>query len=128
MECSGGGGGGSGFDAGTYYGVLGVRCTAGAHQIRSAFLKLARRCHPDKHRNSWDAKRRFQAISEAYEVLSDPRRRRQYDLGLVEQFDIEEYLTRFQELTLTASGLGIGLQPAAPLSGWPEGRQHWLTA
>jgi DnaJ-class molecular chaperone len=61
-----------------YYQVLGVDPDAELRTIRSAYRRLARRYHPDVARNK-DAGRRFLVIQEAYEVLSDPERRREYD-------------------------------------------------
>eukprot|EP00435_Cladocopium_sp_Y103_P075751 s140_g64.t1 len=61
-----------------YYDQLGVECTASAKEIRRAYFQKSRQCHPDKTSDN-DAKERFQAISEAYQVLSDPKRRQDYD-------------------------------------------------
>ena len=58
-----------------YYAILGVDFDAGDSAVRSAYLKLALRNHPDKHGDTEEAKRKFQEISEAYHVLSDPGRR-----------------------------------------------------
>lgn len=91
----------------THYAHLGVDISASPEQIRGAFHKLARMWHPDRHRGEGDAKKRFQEIQGAYEVLSDPQRRAQYDLGLLDLLDVEDYLSRFQDLILTPSGLGM---------------------
>ncbi len=61
-----------------YYEVLGVPRNAGAAAIKKAYRKLAREYHPDINKGP-DAQRRFQEISEAYEVLSDPEKRKRYD-------------------------------------------------
>lgn len=61
-----------------YYQVLGVPHDATEAAIRKAYRKLARQTHPDVSRAP-DAKARFQDISEAYEVLGDPEKRRRYD-------------------------------------------------
>ena len=61
-----------------HYRVLGVDPDAELRTIRSAYRRLVRRYHPDVARNK-DAGKRFLAIREAYEVLSDPERRREYD-------------------------------------------------
>ena len=61
-----------------YYVVLGVPKTAQNDQIKKAFRALAREFHPD-HNNSQKAEERFKEIGEAYEVLSDPDKRAQYD-------------------------------------------------
>ncbi|EAX47519.1 chaperone protein DnaJ [Thermosinus carboxydivorans Nor1] len=63
-----------------YYEVLGVPRTATEEEIKKAFRKLARKYHPDVNRdNPKEAEEKFKEINEAYEVLSDPERRAQYD-------------------------------------------------
>ncbi|HET8574380.1 MAG TPA: J domain-containing protein [Edaphocola sp.] len=62
-----------------YYEILGVSKTASESEIKKAFRKLARKFHPDLHPDDQDAKKRFQEINEAYEVLSDPEKRAKYD-------------------------------------------------
>ena len=62
-----------------YYKILGVDKSASQDDIKKAFKKLARKHHPDLNPNDADAKRRFQEINEANEVLSDPEKRKKYD-------------------------------------------------
>jgi molecular chaperone DnaJ len=61
-----------------YYGTLGVKKTASAEEIRKAFRKLARKYHPDVNPDK-SAEEKFKAISEANDVLSDPKKRKIYD-------------------------------------------------
>src|SRR5438445_4589489 len=62
-----------------YYGPPGVSRSATDEQIRSAYRKLARQYHPDVN-SADDASDPFKAITEAYEVLTDPQRRQRYDM------------------------------------------------
>jgi DnaJ-class molecular chaperone len=62
-----------------YYEVLGVKRDATEEQIRQAFRKLARKFHPDVNPGDRTAEDKFKEINEAYEVLSDPEKRKRYD-------------------------------------------------
>lgn len=62
-----------------YYKVLGVSKAASADDIKKAFRKLARKYHPDVNPGDKKAEEKFKEINEAYEVLSDPDKRRKYD-------------------------------------------------
>ncbi|MCA9519148.1 MAG: DnaJ domain-containing protein [Myxococcales bacterium] len=63
-----------------YYAILGVARDADDATIKAAFRKLAREHHPDRNRDA-GAEDRFKEVNEAYAVLSDPDKRRAYDLG-----------------------------------------------
>src|SRR5207248_6362516 len=62
-----------------YYAALGVKKTASADEIRKAFRKLARKYHPDVNPGDKKAEERFKELSEANDVLSDPKKRKIYD-------------------------------------------------
>jgi molecular chaperone DnaJ len=62
-----------------YYETLGVKKNASAEEIRKAFRKLARKHHPDVNPGDKSAEEKFKQISEAYDVLSDPKKRKVYD-------------------------------------------------
>lgn len=62
-----------------YYSILGVSKTATADDIKKAYRKLARKYHPDVNPDNEEAKKKFQQVNEANEVLSDPEKRKKYD-------------------------------------------------
>ena len=62
-----------------YYKLLGVSKTAGTEDIKKAYRKLARKYHPDLNPNDKEAEKKFKAINEANEVLSNPENREKYD-------------------------------------------------
>jgi curved DNA-binding protein len=62
-----------------YYEVLGVSRSASADELRKAHRKLVRKFHPDVNKNNPASTERFKEAQEAYDVLSDPEKRRQYD-------------------------------------------------
>ena len=62
-----------------YYQVLGVEKQASEEDIKKAYRKLAKMCHPDLHPNDKTAEERFKELNEANEVLSDPEKRARYD-------------------------------------------------
>lgn len=91
-----------------YYRVLGVAETADQDAIKKAYRQLARRYHPDKNPGDKEAEERFKEISAAYQVLSDPEKRRQYD----------------QMRVMAAAGAGPGgfggFRGGAPGGGWQQ--------
>ena len=62
-----------------YYAALGVAQDADAAAVKKAYRQLARDLHPDKNPGNTEAEARFKEVSEAYDVLSDPKRRAEYD-------------------------------------------------
>lgn len=62
-----------------YYKILGISKDATQDEIKKAFRKLARKYHPDLNPGDKSAEQKFKEINEAYEVLSDPKKREQYD-------------------------------------------------
>lgn len=62
-----------------YYDVLGVKKDASADEIKSAYRSMAKKYHPDLNKNNPEAAEKFKEVNEAYECLSDPTRKSNYD-------------------------------------------------
>jgi curved DNA-binding protein len=82
-----------------YYDVLGVGKTASADEIKKAYRKLALKYHPDRNPGDTKAEARFKEITEAYAVLSDADKRKQYDqfgaAGFEQRFSQEDIYRNF---------------------------------
>jgi molecular chaperone DnaJ len=103
-----------------YYGVLGVPRDADADEIKRAFRRVARESHPDANPGDPQAEARFRRAAEAYEVLSDPARRRRYDRGdTIELGDILGGFGGFEDLLRGVFGDG-GLFGASPSRQGPQ--------
>ncbi len=101
-----------------YYEVLDVAKTATAEEIKKAYRKKAIQYHPDKNPGDKDAEEKFKEAAEAYEVLSDPQKREQYDrfgfagLGSAgyggQQMDMSDIFAKFGDLFSDLLGGGGG--------------------
>ncbi|HSM85143.1 MAG TPA: J domain-containing protein [Candidatus Limnocylindrales bacterium] len=101
-----------------YYGILGVKKGASAEDIRKAFRKLARKYHPDVNPGDKKAEERFKDLSEANDVLSDPKKRKIYDqLG----FYSDNIDPAAAEAYARGGGFGAGGFGAGPYPGGAGG-------
>ncbi len=96
-----------------YYGVLGILKNASEAEIKKAYRKMAMQYHPDRNpgKEKW-ANEKFKQINEAYGVLGDPQRRRQYDqFGTVgnigDIFGSPSTATTFEEMMRDFGGAGL---------------------
>tara|TARA_Y100001958_G_C21246801_1_gene577564 strand:+ start:2231 stop:3121 length:891 start_codon:yes stop_codon:yes gene_type:complete len=64
-----------------YYKILGVKKTATTEEIKKKYYNLSKKYHPDKNKNNKEYEEKFKEISEAYEILSDPQKRLQYNIN-----------------------------------------------
>ena len=62
-----------------FYAILGVDKKAGADEIKKKYRSLARELHPDKTKGDSALEEKFKAVSEAYDILSDSKKRAEYD-------------------------------------------------
>lgn len=94
-----------------YYKILGVSKDASPEEIKKAFRKLALKYHPDKNKGNKEAEERFKEINEAYAVLSDPKKRKEYDAFGSQEFHrhySQEDIFRNFDFSSIFQDLGIG--------------------
>jgi len=82
-----------------YYEILGLKKDSSTQDIKKAYRKLAMKYHPDRNKGDKEAEEKFKKISEAYAVLSDPEKRKQYDTfgasGFQQRFSQEDIFRGF---------------------------------
>jgi len=79
-----------------YYAILGLQRGASTREIKRAYKKLVRKWHPDLHPDDLACRTQIQMINEAYEVLSNPGKRRAYDLRIEEGRRVESHRGRHE--------------------------------
>ena len=107
-----------------YYEVLGVTKTASASEIKKAYRKMAMQYHPDRNKDNKKAENKFKDISEAYAVLSDKKKRLQYDQfgseGFHQKFSQEDIFKDF-DINEILKGFGFGSGSGNSFQGNPFG-------
>lgn len=91
-----------------YYEILGVARNSSSKDIKKAYYQLAKKYHPDTNKEDPNAGKKFQEVSEAYEVLSDDAKRKEYDTW-----------------GATSEQMGMGAGYAGPQEGSAKYRQNW---
>lgn len=91
-----------------YYAILGVSEKASQDEVKRAYRKLARKHHPDVNPGDGDSEERFKEISEAYHVLGNEERRKQYDSvgpeAFAQDFDLSDFADHFRTVFTTGGG------------------------
>ena len=100
----------------TYWSLLGLSPGSNSEQLKKAFKREAKRWHPDLNRNNRDAEERFKWINEAYLVLSDPKRRFEWEIAGRPSFELkeldQELPENFSKQSEKQSGNGHNFNPA----------------
>jgi curved DNA-binding protein len=121
--------GNGGFETMKYYEILGVPKSASNEDIKKAFRKLAMQYHPDRNPGNKASEEKFKEISEAYAVLSDPEKRRQYDhvgdMRFSQQRNNDDYFRNFDFSSIFQEmGFGGGFDFDSLFGGGKGGRQR----
>ena len=86
-------------DTFTYWSLLGLPPGSNSEQLKQAFKREAKRWHPDLNRNSKSAEERFKWVNEAYLVLSDPKKRFEWEIAGKPSFEIKKFAQQAQVKT-----------------------------
>jgi curved DNA-binding protein len=102
-----------------YYKILGVTKSASPDDIKKAYRKLAMKYHPDRNKSNKEAEEKFKEISEAYAVLSDSEKKKQYDMfgaeGFQQRYSQDDIFSSF-DFSNIFKEFGFG-----NASGWKRG-------
>lgn len=105
-----------------FYETLGLQKTASEDEIKKAYRKLSMKWHPDKNQGDPNATQQFQKISEAYETLSDVKKRQMYDMGENSMGDFGQGLSAEDIFSMFFGGpMGMGGIPMAHMMSMNEG-------
>jgi DnaJ-related protein SCJ1 len=92
------------------YKILEVQRNASANEIKRKYRELTKIHHPDKNKGNKEASAKFSEIAEAYEILSDPKKRRKYDRGGMEAVNNENQAQNFDPFDIFGNFFGGGGQ------------------
>ena len=111
-----------------YYQLMGLSREATGDEIRKAYRKLVMEYHPDRNRNNPDCEGRMKEINEAYQVLGDEEKRRQYDLFNRQSFNRrvyyqEDLTNHLVEILRTFTGVDFGMKGLRGCKGRGLGRK-----
>lgn len=111
-----------------YYSVLGINKGSSDDEIKKAYRKQAMKYHPDRNEGDSKAESKFKDISEAYAVLSDKKKRREYDQfgseGFHQKFSQEDIFRDF-DVNDILRGFGFGSNPSQGRGSFPGGGNHF---
>jgi DnaJ-class molecular chaperone len=110
-----------------YYAVLGVSRGDSQEQIKRAYRKQAIKHHPDRNKGNKEAEQRFKLINEAYQVLSDPKRRTLYDKYGADWRQVEAAQKAGFDPDQVWAGTGPGRGPDVGSYTWRQGPRDWHT-
>jgi curved DNA-binding protein CbpA len=97
-----------------FYAILGVGRSASEKEIKQAYRRLARKYHPDVNPGDKTAEAKFKEINEAYEVLSDPEKRKKYDSYGDQWQYAEQFAKAGQGISLVAFFRALAVAQALP--------------
>jgi curved DNA-binding protein len=107
-----------------YYSILGIKNGSSDEEIKKAYRKQAMKYHPDRNEGDTKAESKFKDISEAYAVLNDKKKRREYDQfgseGFHQKFSQEDIFRDF-DVNDILRGFGFGGNPSQGRGGFPGG-------
>jgi DnaJ-class molecular chaperone len=111
-----------------YYQLMGLSREATGEEVRKAYRKLVMEHHPDRNRNDPDCEGRMKEINEAYQVLGDEEKRRQYDLLRQHSFNRHMYYQEdladdLVEILRAFAGVGFGMRGLGGCKGRGLGRK-----